>query len=91
MKCPRLLRGTNKSKGVDKAVDLVAGHDEEPLDQADARRIRNKVDCVVLPLLFAVYIRMYLLTNTSLGASLTRQLLTRYVSKYNTWTSEWCQ
>lgn len=67
MKFPRMLRGTYKSKGVDKAVDLVAGHDEEPLDQAEARRIRNKVDCVILPLLFAVYIREYLTTGALLG------------------------
>lgn len=71
MKCPRLLRGTNKSKGVDRAVDLVAGHDEEPLDQAEARRIRNKVDCVILPLLFAVYIRQYLPPGALLGSYLS--------------------
>lgn len=79
MKFPRMRRGTYKSKGVDKAVDLVAGHDEEPLDQAEARRIRNKVDCVILPLLFAVYIREYLPTGVSLGTSLVLFLLTRYL------------
>jgi len=56
--CP-VRHETYKSKGVDKAVDLVAGHDTEPLDPGEARRIRNKIDRVVLPLLFSVYIREY--------------------------------
>lgn len=59
MACPPLHRDAIKSKGVDEAVDLVAGHDDEPLDPAEARRLRNKVDRIVLPLLFAVYIREY--------------------------------
>ncbi|KAK2608167.1 hypothetical protein N8I77_006794 [Diaporthe amygdali] len=42
--------------GVDTAVDLVAGHENDSLDPAEARRIRNKIDRVILPLLFSVYI-----------------------------------
>lgn len=54
-----LPRYTQRSQGVDKAVDLVAGHDSEPLDPKEARKIRNKIDRVVLPLLFSVYIRKF--------------------------------
>ena len=47
-------------QGVDEAVDLVAGHaDDEPLLVGDARKIRNKIDWVILPLLFALYTRRY--------------------------------
>ncbi|CAE6411066.1 unnamed protein product [Rhizoctonia solani] len=43
-------------KGVDEAIDLVAGHaDDEPVDPEEARRIRAKIDWVILPLLFALY------------------------------------
>ena len=43
-------------QGVDEAVDLVAGHaDDEPLDPQEARKIRNKIDWVILPLLFSLY------------------------------------
>lgn len=47
-------------QGVDEAVDLVIGHvDEVPLDPQEARRIRNKIDWVVLPLMFSLYTRKY--------------------------------
>ncbi|QRW18904.1 major facilitator superfamily transporter [Rhizoctonia solani] len=43
-------------KGVDEALDLVAGHaDDQPVDPEEARRIRAKIDWVILPLLFALY------------------------------------
>ncbi|KDN42940.1 hypothetical protein RSAG8_06466, partial [Rhizoctonia solani AG-8 WAC10335] len=45
-------------KGVDEAVDLVAGHaDDAPVDPEEARRIRAKLDWVILPLLFSLYTR----------------------------------
>ncbi|KAG8162148.1 hypothetical protein KVR01_007913 [Diaporthe batatas] len=59
---------TYEIKGVDKAVDLVAGRDTEPLDPAEAKRIRNKIDRVVLPLLFSVYILQFL-DKSTIGAS----------------------
>ncbi|KAH8773718.1 MFS general substrate transporter [Diaporthe sp. PMI_573] len=61
--------------GVDKAVDLVAGHDTEPLDPGEARRIRNKIDRVVLPLLFSVYILQFL-DKSTIGASSILGLIT---------------
>lgn len=49
------LTGSEK-QGVDEAIDLVAGHlDETPLAPGEARRIRDKIDWVILPLLFALY------------------------------------
>ncbi|KAG8747216.1 hypothetical protein FRC10_001832 [Ceratobasidium sp. 414] len=42
-------------KGVDEAVDLIAGAEDKPLDPQEAKRIRAKIDWVVLPLLFALY------------------------------------
>lgn len=44
-------------KGVDVSVDLVAGihADDAPLDPAEARRIRRKIDWQLLPLLFFLY------------------------------------
>lgn len=43
--------------GVDVAVALVSGAhaDDGPLDPAEARRIRNKLDWHLLPLLFLLY------------------------------------
>lgn len=55
-------------KGVDEAVDLVAGTDDRPLDPQEARRLRNKIDWVVLPLLFSLYILQFVDKGT-LGAS----------------------
>lgn len=75
---PPLPRNTEKSKGVDKAVDLVAGHDREPLNPSQARRIRNKIDHVVLPLLFAVYIREHSPTNEVRDTTPALHLLTEY-------------
>ncbi|KAF8609182.1 MFS general substrate transporter [Ceratobasidium sp. AG-I] len=63
-------------KGVDEAVDLVAGHaDDAPLDPAEARRIRNKIDWVVLPLLFALY-TLQQLDKGTLGASAVLGIIT---------------
>lgn len=46
-----------QAQGVDQAVDLVAGYKpEESLKPEEGRRIRAKVDWVILPLLFAIYI-----------------------------------
>ncbi|KAL8650599.1 MAG: hypothetical protein Q9226_005076 [Calogaya cf. arnoldii] len=43
-------------KGVDEAVDLVAGHvDDGPLDVREAQKIRNRLDWVIQSLLFALY------------------------------------
>ncbi|CAE6506910.1 unnamed protein product [Rhizoctonia solani] len=56
-------------KGVDEAIDLVAGHaDDEPVDPEEARRIRAKIDWVILPLLFALYTLQFVDKGT-LGAS----------------------
>ncbi|QRV76049.1 major facilitator superfamily transporter [Ceratobasidium sp. AG-Ba] len=55
-------------KGVDEAVDLVAGADNRELDPQEARRLRNKIDLVILPLLFALYILQFVDKGT-LGAS----------------------
>ncbi|KAI1073953.1 MFS general substrate transporter [Whalleya microplaca] len=55
--------------GVDEAVDLVAGHtDDEPISHDEARAIRNKVDWVILPLLFSIYTLQFIDKGT-LGAS----------------------
>jgi len=47
----------NYEKGVDVSVDLVAGvhADDAPLNPAEARRIRRKIDWQLLPLLFLLY------------------------------------
>lgn len=43
-------------RGVDVAVDLVAGaHAEDTLDAEAAARVRRKLDWHILPLLFALY------------------------------------
>ncbi|KAL8791128.1 MAG: hypothetical protein Q9195_006025 [Heterodermia aff. obscurata] len=56
-------------KGVDEAVDLVAGHeDDQPLDPGETRRIRNKIDWMILPLLFSLYTLQFMDKGT-LGAS----------------------
>ncbi|KDN42941.1 hypothetical protein RSAG8_06467, partial [Rhizoctonia solani AG-8 WAC10335] len=56
-------------KGVDEAVDLVAGHaDDAPVDPEEARRIRAKLDWVILPLLFSLYTLQFVDKGT-LGAS----------------------
>ncbi|KAK7981292.1 MFS general substrate transporter [Apiospora saccharicola] len=56
-------------QGVDEAVDLVVGHDEtEQLDPAEERRLRNKLDRVILPLVFAIYVLQFMDKNT-VGAS----------------------
>ncbi|KAK7998474.1 hypothetical protein PG989_006514 [Apiospora arundinis] len=56
-------------QGVDEAVDIVVGHDEaEQLDPTDTRKLRNKIDKIVLPLLFAIYILQFMDKNT-IGAS----------------------
>ena len=50
-------------KGVDEAVDLVAGHvDDMPLTAQEARHIRNKIDWVILPLIFSLYTRKYIVS-----------------------------
>ncbi|KAI0137045.1 MFS general substrate transporter [Xylariales sp. AK1849] len=55
--------------GVDEAVDLVAGHaDDEPLDFEEARKLRNKIDWVILPLLFTLYTLQFL-DKSTIGAS----------------------
>lgn len=57
------------NKGVDEAIDLVAGHAEDaPLNPSDARRIRNKVDWVILPLLFALFTVQFV-DKSTIGAS----------------------
>ncbi|KAF8707679.1 MFS general substrate transporter, partial [Rhizoctonia solani] len=57
------------SQGVDEALDLVAGHaDDQPVDAEEARRIRAKIDWVILPLLFALYTLQFVDKGT-LGAS----------------------
>ncbi|KAF8680063.1 MFS general substrate transporter [Rhizoctonia solani] len=57
------------SQGVDEALDLVAGHaDDQPVDPEEARRIRAKIDWVILPLLFALYTLQFVDKGT-LGAS----------------------
>ncbi|KAB5593649.1 MFS general substrate transporter [Ceratobasidium theobromae] len=57
------------NKGVDEAIDLVVGHvDDQPLNPEEARRIRFKIDRVVLPLLFALYTLQFVDKGT-LGAS----------------------
>ncbi|CAE7157781.1 unnamed protein product [Rhizoctonia solani] len=57
------------NKGVDEAVDLVAGHaDDAPVDPEEARRIRVKLDWVILPLLFSLYTVQFVDKGT-LGAS----------------------
>jgi len=44
--------------GVDVAVSLVAGHAEDPqLSNEEFRKLRNKLDRRLLPLLFALYTR----------------------------------
>ncbi|KAK8091377.1 MFS general substrate transporter [Apiospora kogelbergensis] len=56
-------------QGVDEAVDIVAGHDDtEQLDPKETRRLRKKIDRVILPLLFAVYLLQFMDKNT-IGAS----------------------
>ncbi|KAK7928941.1 MFS general substrate transporter [Apiospora marii] len=61
----RLGLVADPDQGVDEAVDLVLGHDEaEQLDPVEARRLRNKIDKVILPLVFAIYILQYMDKNT---------------------------
>ncbi len=47
----------NYGQGVDVAVDLVAGAhaDDAPVSPEVARRIRNKIDWHLLPMLFLLY------------------------------------
>ena len=44
-----------RQKQVDEAAQLVAGQDLE-LDEAEALRIRKKIDWHILPLMFSTYI-----------------------------------
>ncbi|KUI53337.1 hypothetical protein VP1G_00812 [Cytospora mali] len=57
------------NEGLDEAIDLVAGHiDDTPLDPKEARRIRDKADWVILPLLFALFTLQFV-DKSTIGAS----------------------
>ncbi|KAH8896144.1 MFS general substrate transporter [Thozetella sp. PMI_491] len=74
-------------KGVDEAVDLVAGHnDDSPLDPAEARRIRNKIDWVILPVIFAVYTMHFIDKFTITAASVLGVIQDNHLTtdQYNT-------
>ncbi|KUI67325.1 putative transporter PB1C11.03 [Cytospora mali] len=57
------------NEGLDEAIDLVAGHvDDTPLDPKEARRIRDKIDWIILPLLFALFTLQFV-DKSTIGAS----------------------
>ena len=63
-------------------MNLVAGHtDDVSLDPKEARKIRNKIDWIILPLIFSIYTRMC-------RAMLKRILANSDIYKFNSSTSK---
>ena len=69
-------------KDVDEAAHLVAGHtDDEALSPQEGRRIRNKIDWIVLPLLFAVWTCKYCDIERYTLALLTERSVVQFIDK----------